>query len=438
MASRLRNSFRAGICALALGAATGGAQATEGYFVEGVSARDQALGGAGMANPADALTTANNPAGLVDVGHQFNADVSLFNPSREYSTSNAPGFVAPGTVSSYRDIFAIPAIGYSLPLNADQAFGFAMNGNGGMNTTYAGNTANPNCAYLGSPSQGVFCGGKAGVDLNQALISVGYAQRFGNLSLGVAPTFVTQVFSAYGLRAFSGISSNPGDLTDRSVAWSFGAGVRAGALYHINEQFSIAIDGSTPIWATGFTQYSGLFAQGGSFDVPATIGAGLSYKVLPTLAVMVDWKDIFYSSVKSIANQMSAQYLLGSTNGPGFGWRDVNVVSLGVEWKYTDALTLRAGYAYNTQPITSNNVTFNILAPAVVQNHISGGFTYNVNRNSGVDFAIVYAPRTSVSGPELTPSGPTGRDITLSMSQLEVTLGYTYHFDTPAPVIAKY
>ena len=439
MASRMRNSFCAGVCLLALGAATtGGAQATEGYFVEGVSARDQALGGAGIANPADALTTANNPAGLVDVGHQLNADVSMFNPSREYNASMGPGFVAPGTVSSYRDIFAIPALGYSLPLSADQAIGVSMNGNGGMNTTYPGNTPNPNCARMGSPMQGVFCGGKAGVDLNQALISIGYAQRFGNLSLGIAPTLVTQLFSAYGLRAFSGVSANPSDLTDRSVAWSFGAGVRAGALYHVNEQFSVAIDGSTPIWATGFTQYSGLFAQGGHFNVPATIGAGLSYKILPTLAVMLDWKDIFYSGVKSIANQMTAPYPLGSTNGPGFGWRDVNVVALGVEWKYSDAVTLRAGYAYNTQPITSNNVTFNILAPGVVQNHITGGFTYNMNRNSGIDFAIVYAPRTSVSGPEITPQGPTGRNITISMSQLELTLGYTYHFDTPAIVIAKY
>jgi long-chain fatty acid transport protein len=153
---------------------------------------------------------------------------------------------------------------------------------------------------------------------------------------------------------------------------------------------------------------------------------------------MLDWKDIFYSGVKSIANQMTAPYPLGSTNGPGFGWRDVNVVALGVEWKYSDAVTLRAGYAYNTQPITSNNVTFNILAPGVVQNHITGGFTYNMNRNSGIDFAIVYAPRTSVSGPEITPQGPTGRNITISMSQLELTLGYTYHFDTPAIVIAKY
>ena len=49
--------LRASVCILALCAAATGAQATDGYFVEGASAREQALGGAGMANPADALTS---------------------------------------------------------------------------------------------------------------------------------------------------------------------------------------------------------------------------------------------------------------------------------------------------------------------------------------------------------------------------------------------
>jgi long-chain fatty acid transport protein len=84
-------------------------------------------------------------------------------------------------------------------------------------------------------------------------------------------------------------------------------------------------------------------------------------------------------------------------------------------------------------------VTFNILAPGVVTNHVSGGFTYAVNHNSAIDFALIYSPRTGVSGPEVTPYGPTpGSNINISMSQLQVTLGYTYHFDAPATVIAKY
>ena len=436
MPAKLKNPLRIGLSVLIVSAAaTGGAQATEGYFVEGNGAREQALAGADSANPQDAFTTANNPAGLVDVGHQINGDLSLFNPSRQYNATGT-ALVAPGSVDSGRDIFFIPALAYAVPLNGDSALGVSVTGNGGMDTTYYGNVK---CA-MGAP--GVFCGGKAGVDLNQALISVGYAQRFGALSLGIAPVMAVQVFSAYGLGAFGafGLSSNPGELSDHAPAWSVGGGLRAGAQYHINEQLTVAVAGSTPIWSTPFDKYSGLFAGGGSFDVPGEIGAGIAYRVTPLFAVMLDYKHIFYSGVKSVGDPMSPLLpgSLGTANGPGFGWRDIDVIALGLEWRFKDNLTLRAGYAYNTQPITPANVTFNILAPGVVTNHISGGFTYAVNRNSAIDFALIYSPRTGVSGPEVTPLGPTpGSNIDISMSQLQVTLGYTYHFDAPT-VIAKY
>ncbi len=446
MASKMKNSLRVGFCALALGAAaTGGAQATEGYFMEGVSAREQAIGGAGMANPADALTTANNPAGLVDVGAQLNGDISLFAPSRGYEASGT-FLTAPGSNTSSRDVFAIPSIGYSRPLSADKAIGLSMTGNGGMDTSFSGNIANPACANFGLTKQGVFCGGRAGVDLNQGVIALGYAQRFGNLSIGIAPSLAMQVFSAYGLGAFSafGLSSNGANVSDHSPNYSVGAGVRAGALYHVNEQFSVAAAGSTPIWMTRLANYSGLFAGNGRFDIPATIGAGLSYRVLPTLAVMLDYKHIFYSGVNSIGDGMYPIGLgsLGTAKGPGFGWRDVDVIALGIEWNYSSALILRAGYTHNTQPVTSANVMLNLLAPGVVTDHISGGFTYNVNRNSGIDFAVVYAPRTTISGQEYLPTaigGPgyvPGSNIRIHLSELQLTLGYTYHFDVPAPALA--
>jgi long-chain fatty acid transport protein len=437
MPSKIKIPLRIGLCALVIGAAaTGGARATEGYFIEGAGARDQALAGAGSANSQDAFTTANNPAGLVDVGHQLSGDLSIFNPSREYNASGT-GLVAPGTVRSGRDIFLIPALGYAVPLSGESAFGVTVTGNGGMDTTYYGNVK---CAQ-GAP--GVFCGGKAGVDLNQALITVGYAQRFGALSLGVAPVLAVQAFSAYGLGAFGqfGLSSDPGALSDRSPSYSVGGGVRAGAQYRINEQLTVAAQGSTPIWSTPFDNYKGLFAGGGNFDIPGEIGAGVAYKITPVFTVMVDYKHIFYSGVNSIANPSSPLLpgSLGSANGPGFGWRDVDVVALGLEWRALENLTLRAGYAYNTQPITSANVTFNILAPGVVTNHISGGFSYAVNHNSAIDFALIYSPRIGVSGPEVTPYGATpGSNIDISMSQLQVTLGYTYRFDAPKSVIAKY
>lgn len=435
--------FGVSLSALTFGAAVSGAHATEGYFVEGASAREQSLAGAGSANPSSAISISENPAGLVDIGRQFNGDVSLFMPWRGYDASGTM-LTAPGSVDSYRNAFVIPALGYSQPLTADSAFGFAMVGNGGMNTTYSGGTANPACAMYHSPMQGVFCNGRAGVDLNQALIYGGYAQRFGNFSIGIAPVMSVQIFSAYGLGAFSafGLSSDPANVSNHSPAYSVGGGVRGGVLYHVTPDFSLSIDGSTPVWSTKLQDYSGLFAGGGSFDIPATLGAGISYRLLPSFAVMVDYKHIFYSSVPSIGNQMAPinPGSMGTANGPGFGWRDVNVIAIGFEWKYSDRLTLRTGYSYSTQPVTAQNVMLNILAPGVVTSHVGAGFSYAMNQNSSVDFAALYSPRVNVSGKEYLPGfgyNPYS-NISIWLEELEITLGYTYHWDTPQAVVAKY
>ena len=43
-----------------------------------------------------------------------------------------------------------------------------------------------------------------------------------------------------------------------------------------------------------------------------------------------------------------------------------------------------------------------------------------------IDLAGTYVPTNSVSGPEVTPAGPTGRTITLSMHQYDVTVEWRY------------
>ena len=42
----------------------------------------------------------------------------------------------------------------------------------------------------------------------------------------------------------------------------------------------------------------------------------------------------------------TAPSLFGAPNGPGFGWSDVNAIAVGLEWRATKDLTLRAGYAH--------------------------------------------------------------------------------------------
>ena len=446
---------RSGIVTTVAGAvlllSTVAASATQGYYQHGYGARSKALAGAGLADSKDATSQAANPAGLVDVGNQINAAFSLFSPHRGFTGSGQPGFTPSGAVDSDEEIFGMPNFAVSYQLDEDSAIGFSAIGNGGMNTTYKNVTGSVGCPN-GTPGVGVYCFGKAGVDLMQMIMAVTYARRVGNFSIGVSPLLGIQRFSARGLSAFGAASTNAAALTDRGNDWAVGAGLRAGVQFDVSDRFRIAVAGQTPIFMTKFKKYAGLFAEGGSFDVPGNIAAGIAYDVTNTVTVMLDYKHIFYESVGAVGNPSgnllacaagSAASCLGGSSGAGFGWKDVDVVAVGIEWQATDRLTLRAGYAYNTQPIGSADVMFNILAPGVVQHHITGGFKYDINEKHSIEFAASYMPETSVNGSELPGFGNTNHNIELSMSQFDLTVGYTYRWGEPEadpeePIVRKY
>lgn len=414
------------------------ASATEGYFLEGYGTREKGVGGAGAADSRDPLALSINPAGLVDVGHQYTLGLTAFSPDRGYWTSG-PGFVAPGHVQSGRGLFPIPNGGYSRPIDEKSAWGVAVYGNGGMNTTYSPNYAS---LFYGSPmcrQTGLYCGRNAGVDLNQAFITAGYAQRFENLSIGLAPVLAVQIFKARGLAVFGPFSSAPNELSDHSYNWSVGAGVRAGLQYRLSDKLRIGVAGSSPIWMSPFENYKGLFANEGDFDIPANVTAGVAYDALPTLTLLADWKHIFYSQVPSVGNWSTLQAPMGVMNGPGFGWNDIDVVKVGAEYRGFEKLALRVGYSYNNSPINSRDVTLNILAPAVTKHHISGGLSYYVTPSSSIDLAAVVSPQGTVSGIERTPLGPNPlRTINIYLSTFEITAGWTHRFDVaPVPIGAK-
>lgn len=427
------------ICVTAMSVAGGAAQATEGYFQYGYGARQGALGGAGVADSRDAMSLSLNPAGLVDVGRQLQIGAALFAPFRSYDATGT-SLVAPGSFDSNSNYFVVPNIAYSSPIDLDSAWGFTLYGNGGMNTNWP-NMANTTGACLAPPpfgfggTPGVFCGGRAGVDLMQAFLAAGYARRYGAFSFGISPVFAIQRFKADGLAAFAPFSSDPTKLTDNGYSYSYGGGVRGGVQWSVAPNVRLGFSAQTPMWMTKFYRYGGLFAGSGRFDIPANLTAGVAWDVMPALTLMVDYKHIFYGSVASIANSsaITGPGVLGLGNGPGFGWKDVDVIKLGAEWRASTVWTLRAGYAHNTHPVQSTDVTFNILAPAVVTDHFTGGFAYQASSNSTIEFAAAYVPSHSVSGPErLGPPFPVptpGSNIDISMHQYQVTLGWTYQFD---------
>jgi long-chain fatty acid transport protein len=409
--------------------ASAAAHATEGYFQHGYGARSKALGGAGAADSRDATAVSLNPAGLVHVEDQADIAVSVFSPHREFEGGPAvgPTFTPVGTVESDSNIFFIPNLAASYRLAPNpfvDVIGFSVYGNGGMNTDY------PGVARTFPPgASGVFLGGRAGVNLQQALVSVAFAKQAGPFAFGVAPILAYQQFEAEGLQQAFGVK---GSVTDRS----FGFGVRGGIEWTAAPGFRFGVAGNTRIWSQELDDYAGLFAEQGGFDIPASLQAGVAVDVSKNVTLLADYRHIWFGSVKSIANPSTNQAPLGSDNGPGFGWDDVDVVKFGVEWRTSPDLTLRAGYSHATNPISDRDVLFNILAPAVVQDHFTAGLEYRLSKTLSLELAGLYAPEETVSG--VDASAPfASHAIDISMYQYEVTAGLKYKFGETAAAPLK-
>jgi long-chain fatty acid transport protein len=389
------------------------AYATEGMFANGTGARNKALAGSGVADQKDATAIAVNPAGLVNSDTQLSGSASLFSPWRGFSWP-AAGLKE----ESNSNYFLVPNLAYNVRLDANTAIGLSLYGNGGMNTDY-GEFFNAGCP---AGQTGLACRGTAGIDLQQMFMSVGLAKRYGDISVGVAPIIALQLFEADGL-------ATPFGPVAEKLDTAAGIAARAGVEWSIQPNLRLGLAAATPTWMQSFHHYPDLFGAGerqGELRLPATVQAGLAFDLMPAVTLMADYKRIFYSDVEAIGSSAAAG---------GFGWDDVNVYKLGLEWEARPDLTLRAGYSYNDQPIPALSAQQNFIAPGVVQHHITGGGKLKWNDSMDLEMAAMFAPDQKVKGPAQFPGGFPAGEASIHMYQWEATAGVVWHLgDTEAPL----
>lgn len=388
------------------------AHATNGYFSHGYGMKAKGMAGVGIALPQDSLAAATNPAGIVMVGNRMDVGVDWFKPNRNTELTSATGPMA-GTYSGNGDSsFFIPEFGYNKSIDADSAFGVAVYGNGGMNTKYT--TLNAATSPYGPPPAGLNLGsGDLGVDLSQLFIAPTYAMKLNpNNAVGVSLNLAYQRFKAEGLQNF-GIM-NPG--YDSSTGW----GVRIGWTGQVTPAVSLGATYQTKTKMGKFDKYKGLFAEQGGFDIPANYGVGVAFKLNDATTLAADIQTIQYSGVKSIANPASNTAPLGADNGSGFGWKDMTVLKLGASHKYDENLEVRAGFSTGQQPIPDTETFFNILAPGVVQNHLTLGATWTLASKSELTVGYMHAFKKTVTGTGQT----TGINLDMSQDSLGVAYGW--------------
>ncbi len=389
---------------------------------------------------------------------------------------------------SSRESFVIPNFGYSRPVNEKVTLGISVYGNGGLNTTYNRNIFDETAAVLGafqqgfqgalaagaSPAQAQRAGaqaaasvppgtgtgvpdtGQLGVDLAQLIIAPTLSYKISERhALGIAPLLGIQVFEATGLGNFQCFTptanSTPTSrqacatrgfptllsqkLTNNGKDWVAGLGLRVGWMGQLTPRLNVGASAASKVYMEEFDDYSELFAEDGDFDIPANFAFGAALQASPRLLLALDYQRIFYSDVNAVGNPGPVPSprgpvpppgtgLLGSNNGLGFGWEDIDIVRLGVQYRANSSWTFRGGAAYNESPIPDSQILFNILAPATPKWHVTAGFTYSPKPNMDLTLAYMHAFEAEQST-NVTAFGVPG-SIEMYQNSLEFSVSFRF------------
>lgn len=432
-------------------------QATNGYFSHGSGLTNRALAGAGVAFPQDAMAGATNPAGMAFVGNRVDVGAVLFKPDRGYSPSPSQAHgsggaftLGAGSETSRNRGFIIPSFGLNYRLSERDAVGLSVYGNGGMNTSYKSGSASFDPFGMrgtGVSFPGALGAGTAGVDLMQVFLNLSYARQFSErFSVGVSPLLTMQTFRSNGLDAFAPFTKTfvssqgtrmPNHLTQNGTDRAYGWGLQVGVLARdIADVADLGISYRTKIDMERWEDYADLFAESGSFDIPSTLWAGVAIEVSENMTLVADYQRIWYGDSDAISNGVQNLFdcpalggqdpesCLGGDRGAGFGWDDMDIFKVGLQWQASPHVIGRIGYSHASQPIGSDQVLFNLLAPAVVEDHITLGATVTTQVGD-ITLEAMHAFGNSVKG--RNPFDPT-QTVRLTMEQFEVGAGWSVKF----------
>ena len=381
------------------------ALAANGYIQYGYGTASKSMGGVSYALPQDALIPSSNPAGLVEVGSRFDFGVDYLAPhrggsiqgNRQITLASADGNWDANDISQ----FYVPEFGIARRHNDRLSYGLAVYGNGGLNTEYSTN-----------PYGGFGATGHAGTDLLQVFVTPALAYRLTERqAIGVGINLAFQQLQAYGLdvfatKSFPGpFSESPDHLTNQGRDRSFGYGYRLGYFAEPLEGLTFGASWQPRTNFQRFDKYRGLIRDQGKLDVPAKYGAGVAWHSDFGLTLAFDVERIDYAKVPAIGTPLQPLLdgaLLGSDNGPGFGWRSVTAYKFGTSYELTPTLRLAAGFGTVRQPIPRDQTLLNLLTPAILEDRYTAGFVYRMEAVA-ISGYYMYGPENVVHGKNSIP-----------------------------------
>ena len=364
------------------------ANATLGMYMHCQGTYNCGMGGAGLAMSQDAISASNNPAlgGKMDseasiAAGWFWADVSGdVNNQGGQASGGGYGFYNndTGPQDSSADNFPTGSMAANYRVDDKVSANIAIYPGGGGGSEFK------------DPRTANSAGGSSGGTVDSTDQGVEY------MSLHAQPSLAYKLdkSTTLGVGAVLSYSRFRGDALGRNFArannvdaWEnfLGAGVHIGAVWDINDDWSVAASYRSKIWHETMSNYNTQF--NGAINQPPITAVGVVHKIGDT-TIAGDYKHLAWGSIDTIGR-------LKASEG-GFGWDDQDVVALGIEQQISPELALRAGWTYGNSPLGEDNVFGSFLFPAVTTHHLNVGASYALG---GMDLgaSAYWAPQNSVS-----------------------------------------
>lgn len=370
-----------------------------------ISSKSLGMAGVGIAYPQDALAAANNPATAADLDSRYDLGLIFAHLKGKVTTVGnlAAGGLANGTVNAYhrQKNFYCPTFGFNYAHDENLSLGLVVYNRNLSKTT----TKNPNI-LIGTS--------RAGIEYLNETVSPYIAYRWGCHNFGISVNWQIQRLKVNGFQNVQPFSVSPDNVTNKGYNWANGVGFTFGWSYHVTDDIQVGVTYQPETQMSRFKKYKGFLANGGKFNIPEKIGAGISWRFIQCATVAFDYEYIHWKQNRAVKNPLLASGIptlpiginqLGANNGPGFGWKDAHYFRVGADYAWSEDWTFRAGYRYSKTVIRKSQTALNAFTmEPLVESIVTAGATWNLNCSDEVDFFGAYGFQKKLKGQNSIPA----------------------------------
>ncbi len=192
-----------------------------------------------------------------------------------------------------------------------------------------------------------------------------------------------------------------------ALAWKPAPDISVGVTYR--SKIDLNEKGQANLYLSGIGQQ---YDASVSVPIPAAFNIGISKTWNDRLTLEFVYERTFWSAYKTLDfsyDRPIQPALVSSFDDPKNKlWEDTNTFRIGLTYKYSDKLTLMAGYSYDETPIPDSTVSYEL--PDSDAHIFSAGFKYQQTENLSWGAAILYDYKTSrdIPATALNESGIVG------------------------------